>query len=162
METKEEREERRNEEGINEGGSEEIFVASRRSKLALIQTNLVIDMLNAQYPTKLFTVLEKTTMGDKVLDVSLSKIGEKGLFTKELEVSLLEKETDFAVHSLKDMPTKLPAGLTLGAISKRQFYLDIVIINQKNKVFSLPSQPFSSYLHFTNYLYNNTRNRNNN
>lgn len=72
-----------------------------------------------------------STQGDKILDVALAKIGDKGLFTKELELSMLNRETDFAVHSLKDLPTRLPEGLVLAAVTERENPADALVIHQK-------------------------------
>lgn len=112
----------------------EVIIASRNSKLALRQTEIVRDLLQEAHPDIQFKILEFTTKGDKILDVSLNKIGDKGLFTKELEVALLSNDADLAVHSLKDMPTSLPEGLKLAAISKREDSSDALVMNSKNKV----------------------------
>ena len=104
-----------------------IVIASRKSKLALIQTYWVRDRLSASFPNYEFVIQEHDTIGDSTLNVALSKIGDKGLFTQELEESLLTGRADFAVHSLKDVPTQLPAGLTLGAITERESPLDVVV-----------------------------------
>ncbi|EOW9529842.1 hydroxymethylbilane synthase [Bacillus cytotoxicus] len=96
-----------------------IIVGSRKSKLALTQTNWFIDQLQALGLPYEFEVKEIVTKGDVILDVTLSKVGGKGLFVKEIEHALLTKEIDLAVHSMKDMPAMLPAGLTIGCIPKR-------------------------------------------
>ncbi|KAI8433523.1 hypothetical protein MSG28_015553 [Choristoneura fumiferana] len=93
-----------------------IRVGSRKSELALIQTNFVIDSLKKANPEKEFTIVTMTTLGDRILDVSLPKIGEKSLFTKDLEDALRNNTVDFVVHSLKDLPTSLPDGLAIGAV----------------------------------------------
>ncbi|HEY4785361.1 MAG TPA: hypothetical protein VIH57_04905, partial [Bacteroidales bacterium] len=85
-----------------------IKIATRGSKLALYQANKVKEELEKKIPGKTFEIKIIKTKGDKILDVALSKIGDKGLFTKELETSLLAGETDLAVHSLKDIPTEFP------------------------------------------------------
>jgi hydroxymethylbilane synthase len=74
-----------------------------------------------------------STQGDKILDVALAKIGDKGLFTKELEVGMLNEEIDFAVHSLKDLPTNLPEGLALAAITERENPADALVVHEKFK-----------------------------
>ncbi|MGE5702962.1 MAG: hydroxymethylbilane synthase [Clostridia bacterium] len=102
-------------------------VGSRKSMLALTQTNWVIDQLKQLHPGSSFTVHEIVTKGDRIVDVTLSKVGGKGLFVKEIEQSLFEKETDMAVHSLKDMPSELPEGLVIGAIPKRVDPRDVLI-----------------------------------
>lgn len=83
-------------------------IGSRKSQLALIQTEEVKKLLERSYPNFQFTIKTRETKGDKVLDVALSKIGDKGLFTEELEQGMKNGEIDFAVHSLKDLPTELP------------------------------------------------------
>ena len=88
-----------------------IIVGSRRSKLALTQTNWVIEQLKKLDPRFEFEVKEIVTKGDQILDVTLSKVGGKGLFVKEIEQAMLDKEIDMAVHSMKDMPAVLPEGL---------------------------------------------------
>lgn len=85
-------------------------------QLALIQTNYVIEQLQKLHPDVKFEITTMTTIGDQILDKPLPKIGEKSLFTKELEIALEKKEVDFLVHSLKDLPTILPLGLTIGAV----------------------------------------------
>ena len=109
----------------------EFVIGSRDSNLALIQTNIVKNELEKQFPELIFTIKAMKTKGDKILSVGLSAIGDKGLFTKELETALLNNEIDFAVHSLKDMPTTLPKGLTIAAVSKREDPRDVIISNFK-------------------------------
>lgn len=104
-----------------------IIVGSRKSKLALTQTNWVIEQLNALGGPFEFEVKEFVTKGDVVLDVTLSKVGGKGLFVKEIEQAMLDKEIDMAVHSMKDMPAVLPPGLTVGCMPKRVDYRDVLI-----------------------------------
>lgn len=104
-----------------------VRIATRGSKLALYQANKVKEELQKCFPAKTFEIRVIKTQGDKILDVALSKIGDKGLFTKELENSLLQQETDLAVHSLKDMPTVLPEGLVLGGILERGEVRDALV-----------------------------------
>ncbi|CAH2716285.1 Porphobilinogen deaminase [Neobacillus rhizosphaerae] len=104
-----------------------IIVGSRRSKLALTQTNWVIEQLKKLDPSFEFEVKEIVTKGDKILDVTLSKVGGKGLFVKEIEQAMLDKEIDMAVHSMKDMPAVLPEGLTIGCIPFREDHRDALI-----------------------------------
>jgi hydroxymethylbilane synthase len=104
-----------------------IIVGSRRSKLALTQTNWVIEQLKKLDPRFEFEVKEIVTKGDKILDVTLSKVGGKGLFVKEIEQAMLDKEIDMAVHSMKDMPAVLPEGLTIGCIPFREDHRDALI-----------------------------------
>jgi hydroxymethylbilane synthase len=82
-----------------------------------------------------------STQGDKILDVALAKIGDKGLFTKELELGMINKEIDFAVHSLKDLPTNLPPGLTLAAITERENPADAVVLHEKHQGEKLETLP---------------------
>ncbi|WP_342042584.1 hydroxymethylbilane synthase [Bacillus sp. OTU2372] len=104
-----------------------IIVGSRRSKLALTQTNWVIDQLKKLNPNFEFEVKEIVTKGDKIQDVTLSKVGGKGLFVKEIEQAMIDKEIDMAVHSMKDMPAVLPEGLTIGCIPFREDHRDALI-----------------------------------
>ncbi|WP_102274386.1 hydroxymethylbilane synthase [Cytobacillus massiliigabonensis] len=104
-----------------------IIVGSRRSKLALTQTNWVINQLKALDPSFDFEVKEIVTKGDRILDVTLSKVGGKGLFVKEIEQAMLDKEIDMAVHSMKDMPAILPDGLVIGCIPEREDHRDALI-----------------------------------
>lgn len=96
-----------------------LVIGTRASKLALWQANHVANCLREHYPDMEISLKNMVTTGDKILDVPLAKIGGKGLFTKELEVAMLNGEIDLAVHSLKDMPTELPEGLILSAITER-------------------------------------------
>ncbi|WP_203361591.1 hydroxymethylbilane synthase [Bacillus sp. REN10] len=116
-----------------------IIVGSRRSKLALTQTNWVIAQLrkiNADYD---FEVKEIVTKGDRILDVTLSKVGGKGLFVKEIEQAMLDKEIDIAVHSMKDMPAVLPEGLTIGCIPVREDHRDAFISKGHIKLADMPA-----------------------
>eukprot|EP01132_Coremiostelium_polycephalum_P011876 gene11876-14526_t len=108
-----------------------VVIGSRKSQLALIQTEWVLQQLKSIHKDITFEIKTMDTQGDKVLDVSLSKIGDKGLFTKELEDMMLNGTIDLAVHSLKDIPTKLPDGLKLGAISERKNTSDAFVANPK-------------------------------
>lgn len=102
-------------------------IGSRGSKLALWQANHVRDLLAARFPEADISLVIIKTTGDKILDQSLSKIGGKGVFTKELEDALLSGKIDLAVHSLKDLPTVLPPGLRIGAITRREDVRDALI-----------------------------------
>lgn len=104
-----------------------IIVGSRRSKLALTQTNWVIEQLKKLGAPFEFEVKEIVTKGDRILDVTLSKVGGKGLFVKEIEQAMLDKEIDMAVHSMKDMPAVLPEGLVIGCIPFREDHRDVLI-----------------------------------
>ena len=105
----------------------EIVIGTRDSALALWQTNWVAEQLKRLNPEYTFRIVSMKTQGDKILDVALAKIGDKGLFTKELEVAMLEKEIDLAVHSMKDLPTVLPEGLVIGAICERFDPRDVLV-----------------------------------
>ncbi|NCJ06809.1 hydroxymethylbilane synthase [Synechococcales cyanobacterium C] len=118
-----------------------IRIGSRKSQLALVQTHWVQDQLRQLYPEHTFEVQTMTTQGDNILDVALAKIGDKGLFTKELEVSMLRQETDLAVHSLKDLPTHLPEGLMLGAITERVDPADALVVHERFGEYALASLP---------------------
>lgn len=104
-----------------------IIVGSRKSKLAITQTNWVIEQLKKLGAPFEFEVKEIVTKGDRILDVTLSKVGGKGLFVKEIEQAMLDKEIDMAVHSMKDMPAVLPEGLTIGCIPVREDHRDVLI-----------------------------------
>lgn len=96
-----------------------IVIATRSSKLALWQSEYVKTQLNKYYPDIEVELKSFATRADKILDVPLAKIGGKGLFTKELEIALLNKEADIAVHSLKDVPVNFEKGFVLAALSQR-------------------------------------------
>ncbi|MCU0534930.1 MAG: hydroxymethylbilane synthase [Hydrococcus sp. Prado102] len=118
-----------------------IRIGSRKSQLALVQTYWVQEELQKHYPNRQFDVETMSTQGDKILDVALAKIGDKGLFTKELEVGMIDKQIDLAVHSLKDLPTKLPEGLILGCVTERVDPADALVVNEKNKDKQLDTLP---------------------
>ncbi|XP_078047926.1 porphobilinogen deaminase-like protein l(3)02640 [Augochlora pura] len=118
-----------------------IRVGSRKSELALIQTRHVIQCLKEYHPKKEFEIVTMSTKGDKILDKSLPKIGEKSLFTEELELALEHGRVDFVVHSLKDLPTSLPEGMALGAILKREDPRDAVVMSKKYKDKTLSTLP---------------------
>lgn len=112
-----------------------IRIGTRGSKLALYQAYLVKDELQKHYPDKEFTIEIIKTKGDKILDVALSKIGDKGLFTKEIEEALFNGDIDMAVHSLKDLPTRFPDGAKLGAVLQRGEIRD-GLISTNNRIIS--------------------------
>ncbi|MED1490417.1 hydroxymethylbilane synthase [Bacillus smithii] len=116
-----------------------IIVGSRRSKLALTQTKWVIQQLKRLNPSYEFEIKEIVTKGDKILDVTLSKVGGKGLFVKEIEQAMLNKEIDMAVHSMKDMPAYLPEGLTIGCIPEREDHRDVLISKDGLTLDQLPA-----------------------
>jgi hydroxymethylbilane synthase len=117
----------------------EIFVGSRQSRLALAQTQWVVEQLKKRRPDLSFRVVEMKTRGDHILDVPLSKIGDKGLFTKELENALQKGECDLVVHSMKDLPTQLPEGLIIGAICAREYPGDVLIAKNGTSLSELPA-----------------------
>ncbi len=104
-----------------------IKIGTRGSQLALYQANKVKDAIEENFKDITAEIVIIHTKGDKILDVSLSKIGDKGLFTKELEVALINNEVDMAVHSLKDLPTFFPKGLELGGVLKRAEVRDALV-----------------------------------
>lgn len=107
-----------------------IVIATRGSALALAQANAVIAQCRTAFPKLVFELKIIKTTGDKLQTASMAKPGQslpKGLFTKELEVALIKGRADLAVHSLKDLPTDLPAGLKLGAVGKRADVRDVLI-----------------------------------
>jgi len=108
---------------------ETVVIASRKSKLAMVQTEWVQGRLKEDRPENDYTIQEVVSTGDKIQNIPLSAIGDTGLFTKQLETELLSGRVDLAVHSLKDVETKLPAGLTLCAISEREDPCDIMVPN---------------------------------
>ncbi len=115
-----------------------IVVGSRNSQLALQQTNWVIEKLKELGLPYQFEVKEIVTKGDKILDVTLARIGGKGLFVKEIEQALLDGEIDFAVHSMKDMPAEMPEGLIVAAVPEREDPRDCLISNQDYTIDTLP------------------------
>ncbi|RUS92017.1 hypothetical protein EGW08_000230 [Elysia chlorotica] len=123
-----------------------IRVGTRKSQLALVQTNSVIQMLRALDDTLKFETVPMSTVGDRILDSALSKIGEKSLFTKELETALLKNQVDFVVHSLKDLPTNLPEGLVIGCVCKRDNPYDAVVLHPKHQRKTLKDLPDGSVI----------------
>ena len=99
--------------------SDTITIGTRASRLALWQAEYIAAEIEKQHPTVRVELRKMTTKGDRILDAPLAKIGGKGLFTKELEQAMLTGEIDLAVHSLKDMPTEIPDGLVIGAVTER-------------------------------------------
>ena len=104
-----------------------ITIGTRGSQLALYQAYKVKDTLKEAHRSLQVDIEIIHTKGDKILDVALSKIGDKGLFTKEIEVALINKSVDIAVHSCKDLPTQLPEGLELGAVLERGEFRDALV-----------------------------------
>ena len=108
-----------------------IIVGTRGSKLALIQTNWVVEELKKANPDIEFEIKIIKTKGDLITNLPLHKIGDKGLFTKEIEQQLLDKEIDLAIHSMKDMPSVLPKGLKFANIPKREDLRDVLILREE-------------------------------
>ncbi|KAF8491277.1 porphobilinogen deaminase [Gautieria morchelliformis] len=121
-----------------------IVIASRASKLAQIQTYIVRDALQALYPTVPFQVALMSTEGDKNQSQALYVLGGKSLWTKELEVALLEQDVDILVHSLKDVPTVLPDGCELGAILEREDPADSLVVKKNLPYKTLQDLPDAS------------------
>jgi len=118
---------------------QKVIIGSRGSELALWQANFVKKELEKNNRNISVEIQIIKTKGDKTLDVALSKIGDKSLFTKELEIELLNKKIDLAVHSLKDLQTEIPKGLKLAAVTKRHNVQDVLIARKKGTtIFNLP------------------------
>lgn len=107
-------------------------IGSRRSKLAMVQSEFIAERMKELYPTNTFEIVNFDTKGDKILNIALPKIGDKGLFTKELEDALENKSIDFVVHSLKDMPCQeLPSGLVLCGVPLREDPRDALVMAKR-------------------------------
>ena len=117
---------------------EKLVIATRRSQLALWQSEYIKAKLQEHYPDMEVELQEFVTKGDKILDVPLAKIGGKGLFTKELELAMLNGDAHIAVHSLKDVPTQFEEGLELGAVTKRFDARDALLSNKYASFEDLP------------------------
>lgn len=110
-----------------------ILVGTRGSNLALTQTKWVVSQLQNNYPDVEFEIKKITTTGDRIQNVSLDKIGEKGVFVKEIEEQLISGEIDLAVHSMKDMPGELPEGLMFSWVPEREDYRDVIVLKEGYK-----------------------------
>ncbi|KAL9702067.1 hypothetical protein quinque_005585 [Culex quinquefasciatus] len=130
--------------GETKGNSKIIRVGSRKSELALIQTKYVISCLQKLNPDVVYEIHTMTTVGDRVLNKSLPKIGEKSLFTKDLEDALRTGGVDFVVHSLKDLPTALPLGMAIGAVLEREDPRDALVLNEAHRGRTLSTLPKGS------------------
>ena len=115
-----------------------IVIATRESALAMWQANFIHQWLSELYPKTEISILGMTTRGDQILDTSLSKIGGKGLFIKELEQALEEGRADIAVHSMKDVPMHMPPGFSLAAIGEREDPRDAFVSNRYTGLDDLP------------------------
>ena len=116
-----------------------IILGTRRSNLALTQTRWVIEQLKQLGMPYDFQVKEIVTKGDRILDVTLSKVGGKGLFVKEIEQALENGEIDLAVHSMKDVPSVMPEGFSLAAITEREDPRDVLISEDHVPLADLPA-----------------------
>ncbi|MBV8466978.1 MAG: hydroxymethylbilane synthase [Burkholderiales bacterium] len=116
-----------------------LVIATRESALALWQARHIAARLEALHPGLKVELLGMTTQGDRILDVTLNKIGGKGLFVKELETALEEGRADLAVHSMKDVPMRLPEGFTIAAITEREDPRDAFVSNRYNNLDELPA-----------------------
>lgn len=119
--------------------SDSIIIATRESPLALWQAEHVQALLRERYPEKDVRLLGMTTKGDQILDKTLSKIGGKGLFVKELEVAMQQGAAHLAVHSLKDVPMELPEGFVLAAVSSREDPRDAFVSPRYETLESMPA-----------------------
>lgn len=119
--------------------SDSIIIATRESPLALWQAEHVQALLRERYPEKDVKLLGMTTKGDQILDKTLSKIGGKGLFVKELEVAMQQGAAHLAVHSLKDVPMELPEGFVLAAVSSREDPRDAFVSPRYETLESMPA-----------------------
>ncbi|XP_065185154.1 porphobilinogen deaminase-like [Sycon ciliatum] len=111
---------------------EVLNVGTRESQLAMVQTKHIVEHLRKSHSNVEFNIIGISTKGDKVLDKPLAKIGDKGLFTKELEVALADGRVDLVVHSLKDLPSSMPEGMLIGCIFKREDRRDALVMSQQN------------------------------
>jgi hydroxymethylbilane synthase len=123
------------------GAARPVRIASRGSELALWQARAVEQAIRAASPEAEVEIAVVRTTGDRILDVPLAKIGDKGLFTKEIDAALLAGEADLAVHSLKDVPTRVPDGLEIVAVSRREDPRDVLILapGQTGSLAALPA-----------------------
>ena len=116
-----------------------LVIATRESALALWQARHIAARLEALYPGLTVELLGMTTQGDRILDVTLNKIGGKGLFVKELETALQEGRADIAVHSMKDVPMRLPEGFAIAAITEREDPRDAFVSTRYDNLAALPA-----------------------
>lgn len=123
-----------------------VRVGSRSSELAMIQTRTIVSALSKLYPSIKFEVVTMKTIGDKILDKALPKIGQTNLFTKELEVALAAKEIDMITHSLKDLPTTLPPNMTISVMYQRDNPTDALVLHPKHKGLAIDSLPKGSVI----------------
>ena len=117
-----------------------ICIGTRGSALALQQTQMAVDALHAAWPDVRVEVIEIRTTGDRIQDVPLAKIGDKGLFVKEIEEALLDGRIDWAVHSVKDLPSELPAGLRIGVLAARSDPRDALVARSGLRMATQPQK----------------------
>ncbi|NBG87095.1 hydroxymethylbilane synthase [Isachenkonia alkalipeptolytica] len=115
-----------------------INIGSRDSRLALIQSEIIIEALKASYPEYDYNIIKIKTKGDKILNKTLSKVGGKGLFVKEIQQALLSEKIDLAVHSMKDLPGETPKDLVIGAMPKREDPRDVLILRKEKRLQDIP------------------------
>jgi hydroxymethylbilane synthase len=123
---------------MNTNSQSKLRIATRKSALALWQAHYVKNRILEHFPNLEIELVPVTTSGDKIVDVSLSKVGGKGLFVKELEDKLLKGEADIAVHSMKDVPAELPEGLKIGCILEREDPRDAFLSVHYDSIAALP------------------------
>src|SRR5262245_48053755 len=118
--------------------SRSLRIGTRGSALAIQQTQIVVDALHAAWPNLSVDVMHIRTAGDRIQDVPLAKIGDKGLFVKEIEEALLDGRIDWAVHSVKDLPSELPTGLSVGTLAARSDPRDALVARHGLNLATLP------------------------
>ena len=118
--------------------SRSLRIGTRGSALAIQQTQIVVDALHAAWPDLSVDVMHIRTTGDRIQDVPLAKIGDKGLFVKEIEEALLDGHIDWAVHSVKDLPSELPNGLSVGTLAARSDPRDALVARHGLNLATLP------------------------
>lgn len=124
--------------GVDVGAGKKLRLGTRKSVLALAQSNWVKEEIETHWPGSNVNLVKFTTKGDRILDVPLAKVGGKGLFVKEIEDALLRKDADFAVHSLKDVPAELPEGLEVTIFPDREDPRDALISKAGLRLEELP------------------------
>lgn len=124
---------------MKRSGLDRIRIGTRSSTLAKIQTDLFISRLTQHRPAIAVEVINVTTAGDKIRDRPIAAIGGTGVFVKELEEALLNNEVDIVIHSLKDLPTEVPSGLTLACVSNREDPRDVLICGGQKTFEQLPA-----------------------
>jgi len=117
-----------------------IRIGTRKSMLALTQSNMIKGMIEARYPDCEVELMKIVTKGDKILDVPLAKVGGKGLFVKEIEEAMLRGEVDIAVHSMKDVPAELPPDLFIGVVVEREDPRDAFLSVKYKSIKELPQE----------------------